>query len=99
MTKQKKQMESLARPMAITIKAVVFNKKGEVLLIKRGLEELNGGKYDLPGGHIEKNETIEEALVREVKEETGLDVKKGEIIDTVEFPKDNKQIGFRLMKQ
>jgi molecular chaperone GrpE len=76
--------------MAITIKAVVLNEKGEVLLIKRGLEELNGGKYDLPGGHIEKNETIEEALIREIKEETGLDAKKGEIIDAVEFSKDHK---------
>lgn len=83
-------MESMARPMAITIKAVVLNGKGEILLIKRGLEELNGGKYDLPGGHIEAGETIEEALIREIKEETGLDVEKGEIIDAVEFPKDNK---------
>lgn len=32
------------------------------------------GKYVVPGGHIELGETMEEALVREVKEETGLDV-------------------------
>ena len=90
MTKQKKQLESLARPMAITVKGVVFNKKGEVLLLKRSMEDKsNSGKYDLPGGSIEKNETIERALMREIKEETGLDVEKGEIVDAVEFPEES----------
>jgi len=39
-----------------------------------------GDGYDFPGGGIELGETIEEALKREVKEETGLEVKVGEII-------------------
>lgn len=90
MTKQKKQLESLARPMEITIKAVVFNKKGEVLLLKRSLEETNPGKYDLPGGHIEAGETMKEVMIREVKEETGVDVQVGELLGVREFPKDHK---------
>ncbi|EKE10889.1 MAG: MutT/NUDIX family protein [uncultured bacterium] len=36
--------------------------------------------YDFPGGAIEINEGIQDALVREIKEETGLDVKPGKII-------------------
>ena len=38
----------------------------------------------LPGGHIEFDETGREALVREMKEETGLDVTAGRLIDVVE---------------
>ncbi len=36
--------------------------------------------YDFPGGGIELGETIEEALIREVKEETGMDVRVGDLV-------------------
>lgn len=45
---------------------VVYNSKGEILFI------LRNGKWDLPKGGIEKNETIEETSIREVEEETGV---------------------------
>ena len=45
---------------------LVYNKNGEVLFIFRG------GKWDLPKGGTEKNETIEETAMREVEEETGV---------------------------
>jgi 8-oxo-dGTP pyrophosphatase MutT (NUDIX family) len=45
---------------------LVFNKKGEVLFIFRN------GKWDLPKGGTEKNETMEETAMREVEEETGV---------------------------
>ncbi len=44
----------------------VFNPKGELLMIKRL------GKWDLPKGHIELNESIEACALREVQEETGV---------------------------
>ena len=45
---------------------LVYNTKGEVLFIFRN------GKWDLPKGGIEKNETMEETAIREVEEETGV---------------------------
>ncbi len=55
---------------------LVFNKKGEVLFIFRN------GKWDLPKGGIEKGEGIEEAAIREVKEETG--VKKLNVVQKLQ---------------
>ena len=45
---------------------VVHNEKDELLIIKRN------GVYDIPKGHLDKGETIEECAEREVKEETGI---------------------------
>ncbi|MCI2068911.1 MAG: NUDIX domain-containing protein [Bacilli bacterium] len=50
--------------------AVVFSKDGLVLI-----EHMALGHYSLPKGHIEKGESEEECALREIKEETGLDVK------------------------
>ena len=48
----------------------IFNEKGEVLLQRRG----DSNKWGFPGGAVEIGETPQQAAVREVKEETGLDV-------------------------
>jgi len=54
----------------------VFNDNGEVLLQRRG----DCNKWGFPGGALELGETPQMAAVREVKEETGLDVEVGELI-------------------
>ncbi|MFQ6052633.1 MAG: NUDIX hydrolase [Candidatus Bathyarchaeia archaeon] len=53
--------------------AVVFG-DASVLLVKRG-NEPSQGMWGLPGGVVELGETVEEAVVREVREETGLEVR------------------------
>ncbi len=79
--------------MLLTVKAVIVNKKGEVLLLKRAKnEKTHSGDYDLPGGTMEKNETVEETLKREVKEETGLNVDSGKIIKISEYPKGHEKL-------
>ena len=52
----------------IRVKAMLINSHGEILLAH------NNGTYQLPGGHKEDDEGMEETLIREVKEETGIDV-------------------------
>jgi len=51
----------------------------QVLLIRRGQEPLKG-EWSLPGGAVELGETLEEAVCREVLEETGLVVEPAEIV-------------------
>lgn len=56
----------------VGVGAVVIH-EGKVLLIRRGKEPLKG-RWSVPGGTVELGETLEEALVREIGEETGLAV-------------------------
>ncbi len=66
------------RPVA-AVGAIVF-REGKVLLVRRGVEP-SAGLWSIPGGAVELGETLHEALVREVKEETGLEVKPTRLVD------------------
>lgn len=56
---------------------------GRVLLIQRGREPLKG-KWSLPGGMLEVGESLHEGVVREVREETGLEVEPIELIELLD---------------
>jgi nucleoside triphosphatase len=55
-----------------TVGIFIFNPKGELLLLK---SHKWPDRYVVPGGHVELGERIERAVIREAKEETGLDVR------------------------
>ena len=65
-----------------TVGAFIFNAKGELLLLQ---SHKWPGRYVVPGGHVELGERLEEAVVREAKEETGLDVRDLEFINFQQF--------------
>jgi 8-oxo-dGTP pyrophosphatase MutT (NUDIX family) len=57
-------------------KIVLVDNKNRVLMLKRGRAAKHPEEWDLPGGYIRENESINAGLLREIKEETGLSVKK-----------------------
>ncbi len=59
----------------IVVGAVV-EYKGKVLLLKRVESEFYGGIHELPSGNVEEGETLFDTLIREIKEETNLEVEK-----------------------
>lgn len=65
--------------------AVIFSREGKVFLAKRGRDARNeSGKWEFPGGSVEFNETLEQALVREVMEEYGVEIEVQELLDVVD---------------
>jgi ADP-ribose pyrophosphatase YjhB (NUDIX family) len=72
-------------PRIDAVGAIITDASGRLLLIKRG-HEPEAGRWSLPGGRIEPGESDQQALVREVREETGLEVVPGRLIGTVERP-------------
>ena len=58
---------------AAAVAGIIENGNGEILLTVRGREP-EKGTLDLPGGFVDPNETGEEALIREVKEELNIDI-------------------------
>lgn len=67
----------------------VVIEKGRALLIRRGSEPLKG-QWSIPGGTLELGESLQEGVVRELREETGLEVRVVEVIEVFDriFPGD-----------
>jgi 8-oxo-dGTP diphosphatase len=61
----------------------VIVQDGRVLLVKRKYEPL-AGQWSLPGGAVEVGETLEACLVREMLEETGLEVRVGPVVEVLD---------------
>jgi 8-oxo-dGTP diphosphatase len=66
----------------VAVGAVILD-GGRVLLVQRGQEPLKG-EWSLPGGVVEVGETLKAALVREVREETSLDVVVGPVVEVLD---------------
>ncbi|OGL36542.1 hypothetical protein A3E49_01205 [Candidatus Saccharibacteria bacterium RIFCSPHIGHO2_12_FULL_49_19] len=64
---------------AILVATITVIDDGKVLLVKRKQTGFMDGYYATPGGHVDADETIREAAVRELKEETGLIVKEQDL--------------------
>lgn len=54
----------------------VVQRDDKVLLLQRPEDDFMGGIFELPSGKVEAGEQLDAALIREVKEETGLDVSR-----------------------
>jgi ADP-ribose pyrophosphatase YjhB (NUDIX family) len=66
----------------VGVGSVIVN-EGKIVLIKRG-NEPSKGKWSIPGGHLELGECLQDAVIRETKEETCLDVENPRLIDVVD---------------
>ncbi|MDG5788557.1 NUDIX domain-containing protein [Evansella sp. AB-P1] len=73
-----KRIDALKAGVAV----IILNKENQVLLQKRS----DVGLWGIPSGHIEIGETVSEAAIREIKEETNLDIRLKKIIGVYSDP-------------
>lgn len=54
--------------------AIIFDQEKRVLITRRPVHAAHGGMWEFPGGKLEANELPEQALIREINEEVGIDI-------------------------
>lgn len=64
--------------------AAIIREGDNLLIAKRGFGKKLAGKWEFPGGKAEIGESPEESLIREIREELGLEVEVGSLITAVE---------------
>ena len=72
----------------IEVVAAIIKDKDKILSTQRGYGEFKGG-WEFPGGKIEKGESPEEALKREIDEELNVEINIETFVDTIDYDYDN----------
>jgi 8-oxo-dGTP diphosphatase len=68
------------------VAGTIFTWHGGIVLLKRGVEPAMG-KWVFPGGYVDRGESVQEAAIRETKEESQIDVKLGPLLNVYSYPR------------
>lgn len=73
------------KPYGLTVRGIIKNDANEILILKRHPKSKTDPEmWELPGGKVESGEFFADALVREIKEETNLDVDIGDFAEAIQ---------------
>ena len=67
----------------IEVSAALIFRNGKILIAQRHAKSHLGGLWEFPGGKREPDETFEQCLVREIREELGIEVEVGELFEDI----------------
>ena len=76
----------------IDVCCAILVKDSKILAVQRGPDSSHPWQWEFPGGKVHLNETTEECIIRECKEELSVEIKVLDQLDTVEFDYKIKQI-------
>jgi 8-oxo-dGTP diphosphatase len=86
------------KPFSLSVKVVVRDASGRVLALRRSAtSRANSGKWEFPGGKVDAGEAFDAALVREVREETGLEVELDHVLGAAESDLPARRVAYLLL--
>ena len=75
----------MSKPYGLTVRGIIKNENDEILIVKRHPKSRTDPEmWELPGGKVEEGEFFADALMREIKEETALDVRVGDFCEAIQ---------------
>ena len=77
---------------------ILFNKNNDVLIALRPQHVIQPGVWEFPGGKVEENESLENALIREYREEIGIEILRAEFFLGVKKDFSDKQLILHTFK-
>ena len=87
------------KPFALSVKVIVRDEKGRCLLLKRSMSSKgNPGKWDLPGGKVDAGENLEQGLLREVAEETGLTISLQRVLGAAQSESPTRRVAYLVFE-
>ncbi|HEY3986123.1 8-oxo-dGTP diphosphatase MutT [Cedecea sp.] len=80
---------------------IIRNQQGEIFITQRAADAHMANKWEFPGGKIEAGESPEQAVIRELQEETGIVAQSASLFETLEyqFPDRHISLWFYLVEQ
>jgi ADP-ribose pyrophosphatase YjhB (NUDIX family) len=69
----------------VAVGTIIGDGNGRIVLVRRAIEP-GYGKWVYPGGYVDRGELVQDAAVREAREESGLDVRLGRLVNVYSYP-------------
>jgi ADP-ribose pyrophosphatase YjhB (NUDIX family) len=69
----------------VAVGTIITDERGHIVLVRRAIHP-GYGKWVFPGGFIDRGETVSAAAIREAREECGLDIELGPLVDIYSYP-------------
>lgn len=85
-------------PSRIKVAAGLVFRAGKLLITQRKPDSHLGGLWEFPGGKLEANETFDDALVRELREELGIEVQPGEVVESISHDYPDKSVHLEFIR-
>jgi mutator protein MutT len=87
---------AIRNPQCIEVSAALIFRDGKLLITRRHAKSHLGGLWEFPGGKRESGETFEQCLVREIREELGVEIVVGELFEEVSHAYPEKSVRLKF---